>query len=459
MKRTIWGMRYNVFAIALVAVAVGVSGLARAAQESAPRLTLISNVDIFDGQTETLLKSRHVLVKGNRIETVSDEPLAVIQTDNVTMIDGGGRVLMPGMIDAHWHALFATMSMPKLLQSDLSYLTIVGARANRDALMRGFTTVRDVGGNVFALKQATDEGIIDGPRIYPCGSYISQTGGHGDFLGRHDTPTEPCRNLSYLEKSGVTMIADGVPEVTKRAREIMRAGASQIKVMAGGGVSSFYDPIDVTQYSLEEMKAIVAVAESYNTYATVHAFTPDAIRQAIEAGVKCIEHGHLLDEASLKLMAEKGVWLSMQPILDDEDAIPFPEGSENRKKFVQVTDGTDNVYRLAKKLKLKTAWGTDTLFDPELAKKQGKMVAKMQRWYAPHEILKMVTHDNAQLLKLSGPRDPYPGRLGVVEEGAYADLILVDGNPLENLDLVADAEKNFVVIMKDGMIYKNTLGF
>jgi len=457
MKKPVFGMRSNVLAIAYLALAVGVSGFAQAAQESAPKLTLINNVAIFDGQTETLLKNRHVLVKGNRIETVSDEPLAVIQTDNVTMIDGGGRVLMPGMIDAHWHALFATMSMPKLLQSELSYLTIVAARANRDALMRGFTTVRDVGGNVFALKQATDEGIIDGPRIYPSGSYISQTGGHGDFLGRHDTPTEPCRNLSYLEKSGVTMIADGVPEVTKRAREIMRAGASQIKVMAGGGVSSFYDPIDVTQYSLDEMKAIVQVAESYNTYVTVHAFTPDSIRQAIEAGVQCIEHGHLLDEAILKLMAEKGVWLSMQPILDDEDAIPFPEGSENRKKFVQVTDGTDNVYRLAKKLKLKTAWGTDTLFDPELAKKQGKLVTKMQRWYAPYEVLKMVTHDNAQLLKMSGPRDPYPGQLGIVEEGAYADLILVDGNPLENLDLVADAEKNFVVIMKDGKIYKNEL--
>jgi imidazolonepropionase-like amidohydrolase len=230
------------------------------------------------------------------------------------------------------------------------------------------------------------------------------------------------------------------------------------QVMTGGGVSSFYDPIDVTQYSLDEMKAIVAVAESYNTYVTVHAFNPDSIHQAIEAGVKCIEHGHLLGEPTLKLMADKGVWLSMQPILDDEDAIPFPEGSENRKKFVQVTDGTDNVYQLAKKLKVKTAWGTDTLFDPELAKKQGKMVAKMQRRYAPHEILKMVTHDNAQLLKLSRPRNPYPGKLGVIEEGAYADLILVDGNPLENLDLVADAEKNFVVIMKDGKTYKNTLG-
>ena len=174
-------MRLNAFAIALLSVVFCIAGLARATDQPSPKLTLISNVDVFDGKTEKLHKNMHVLVKGNLIETVSNEPLAVIQTDNVTMIDGGGRVLMPGMIDAHWHALFATMPMPKLLQSDLSYLTIVGARANRDALMRGFTTVRDVGGNVFALKQATDEGIIDGPRIYPSGSYISQTGGHGDY--------------------------------------------------------------------------------------------------------------------------------------------------------------------------------------------------------------------------------------------------------------------------------------
>jgi imidazolonepropionase-like amidohydrolase len=195
-------MRLNACVMALLAVVVCISGFARAAEQPSPKLTLISNVNIFDGKTEKLQKNMHVLVKDNLIDTVSSEPLAIIQTDNVTMIGGGGRTLMPGMIDAHWHTLFATIPMPKLLQSDLSYLAIVGAQANRDALMRGFTTVRDVGGNVFALKQATDEGIIDGPRIYPSGSYISQTGGHGDFLGRHDTPTEPCRNLGYLEKAG-----------------------------------------------------------------------------------------------------------------------------------------------------------------------------------------------------------------------------------------------------------------
>jgi imidazolonepropionase-like amidohydrolase len=229
-------------------------------------------------------------------------------------------------------------------------------------------------------------------------------------------------------------------------------------VMAGGGVSSDYDPLDSTQYTAGEMRALVEVANSWNTYVAVHAFTDDAVRQSVEAGVKSVEHGHLLTEKTLKLMAEKGVWLSMQPILNDEDAIPFPPGSANQRKFEVVTVGTDNVYKTAKKLKVKIAWGTDTLFDPALAAKQGKLLAKMKIWFTPYEALKMATADNAELLGLSGPRNPYQqGPLGVIKEGAYADMILVDGNPLENLDLVADADKNFDLIMKDGNIYKNNI--
>jgi imidazolonepropionase-like amidohydrolase len=226
--------------------------------------------------------------------------------------------------------------------------------------------------------------------------------------------------------------------------------------MAGGGVSSLYDPLDVTQYTFEEMKAIVDVAKTWNTYVAVHAFTDASVRQAIEAGVQCIEHGHLLSEETIKLIAEKGVWLSIQPILNDEDAIPFPD-PVSQAKFIETTNGTDKVYKLAKKYKLKLAFGTDTLFDPELARKQGKILTKLTLWFSPYEALKMATHDNAQLLKLSGPRDPYPGKLGVVEEGAYADLLLVDGNPLANIDLVANPDKNFVMIMKDGKIYKNSI--
>jgi imidazolonepropionase-like amidohydrolase len=206
------------------------------------------------------------------------------------------------------------------------------------------------------------------------------------------------------------------------------------------------------------MSALVEVADTWNTYIAVHAFTDAAVKQALEAGVMSIEHGHLLGEDVIKLMAKKGAWLSMQPILDDEDAIPFPEGSPNRAKFITVTAGTDKVYGYAKKHGVKIAWGTDTLFDAGLAEKQGKQLAKMKRWFTPYEVLKMATSDNAELLALSGPRNPYQqGPLGVIKEGAYADLILVNGNPLEDLDLVADAANNFDLIMKDGFIYKNTI--
>jgi len=415
---------------------------------------LITNTRIFDGKSDELTEPRSVLVEQNKIARIAD---AIEIPVNATVIEGDGRTLMPGLIDAHWHSLFCTLPMQTVLSADIAYINHAANKAASNTLMRGFTTVRDVGGNVFGLKRATDEGLLVGPRIYPSGSYISQTSGHGDFRGPNEVPACLCGQLSYLEQSGMTIIADGVPEVTKRAREILRQGASQLKVMAGGGVSSIYDPIDATQYTFDEMKAIVDVAANWNTYVCVHAFTSASIRQAIEAGVQCIEHGHLLDEETLQMIADRDVWLSMQPILNDEDAIPFPAGSPNQAKFEQVTNGTSYVYETAKKLKVKLAWGTDVLFDPELARKQGKLLAKMKRWFTPHEALKQATSTNAELMKMSGPRDPYPGELGVVKEGALADLLLVNGNPLEDIDLIANPDENFALIMKDGKIYKSML--
>jgi len=423
------------------------------AQELKANTTLFKDVKIFDGKNETLAEGMSVLIEGNKIAKIAK---SIPAPAGATVIDAKGKTLMPGLIDNHWHSLFATLPQAKLLQSDMAYINLYAAKANEDALLRGFTSVRDVGGNVFGLKKATDEGLVSGPRIHPSGGYISQTSGHGDFRGPLDVPTNDGTPLDYFQRTGNTLIADGVPEVMRRTREVLRMGATQIKVMAGGGVSSLYDPLDVTQYTLEEMKAIVDVAKTWNTYVAVHANTDAAIRQCIEAGVLSIEHGFLMEEDTVKLMAEKGVWFSMEPILDDEDAIPFPD-PVSRAKFVAVTSGTDKVIKLAKKYGVKTAFGTDTLFDPELAKKQGKLLAKLKRWHTPYEALKMATYDNAQLLKLCGPRDPYPGALGVVEKGALADLILVDGNPLENLDLVGDPDKNFVIIMKNGAIYKNVL--
>jgi imidazolonepropionase-like amidohydrolase len=226
--------------------------------------------------------------------------------------------------------------------------------------------------------------------------------------------------------------------------------------MAGGGVASSFDPLDVTQYSVAELRAAVEAAENWGTYVTVHAYTPRAVRQAIEAGVRCIDHGQLLDEATAKLMAEKGVWWSLQPFLDDRPS-PFPEGSPNRKKQLEMFGGTDTAYALAKKAGVRTAWGTDTLFDAEVAATQGAQLAKMVRWYTPAQVLRMATADNAELLALSGLRSPYAGRLGVVREGALADLLLVDGDPLANIDLIGDPARSILVIMKDGRVHKNTL--
>jgi len=296
---------------------------------------------------------------------------------------------------------------------------------------------------------------VDGPRIYPSLGALSQTSGHFDYRGPNDVPVEPNAPLSYLQKVGHTIIADGVPEVIKRTREVLRMGATQIKAMAGGGVVSAYDPLDVTEYTFEEAKAICDVAKTWNTYVMIHVNTDAAIRMWIEAGAKSVEHGFFIEEETAKLMAEKGVWWSMQPMeVAGEDAVTF-ETDYATAKYKDCVGGLDKVVALTKKYRVKTAFGTDMMFDPSFSSKQGKFLTKLTKWYTPFETLKMATHDNAQLIKLCGPRDPYPGELGVVKEGALADLILVDGNPLENIELVADPGKNFVLIMKDGTIYKN----
>jgi imidazolonepropionase-like amidohydrolase len=225
---------------------------------------------------------------------------------------------------------------------------------------------------------------------------------------------------------------------------------------AGGGVASPYSPLDVTTFTEPELRAAVEAAENWGTYVTVHAYTPASIKRSIAAGVKCIEHGHLMDEATAQLIAERGVWLSIQP-LPEELANAFPPGSQERAKAAEVFAGTDVAYRMARKHKLKTAWGTDILFSAALARRQGGLLAKLERWYTPSEALVMATGTNAELLALSGKRNPYPGKLGVVEEGALADLLLVDGDPLKDIRLIADPAKNFVVIMKDGKLYKNLI--
>jgi imidazolonepropionase-like amidohydrolase len=441
----------------LAAVALGLAGLAGAQTvPGGPRPALLfENVRVFDGTATRLSPPVNVLVVGNLIQSVGVESPSLAADQPVTRIAGGGRTLMPGLIDAHTHIMFGTLPQLAVLTADVGLVHIAAGRGATEMLMRGVTSIRDMGGPVFGLKRAIDTGVVAGPRIWPSGAFISQSGGHGDFRLPTDIPARPG-DYSYSERVNAAAIADDPDMVRKRTREQLQLGASQIKLMAGGGVSSLFDPLDVTQYSVAELRAAVEAAENWGTYVTVHAYTPRAVRQAIEAGVKVIEHGQLLDDATAKLMAEKGIWWSLQPFIEEPDA-RFAEGSPNRIKQKQMQAGTEAAYRLARKYRIRTAWGVDALFDAQAAARQGEWVGRLTRWYTPAEALRMATADNAELLALSGPRNPYPGKLGVVQPGALADLILVDGDPLADISLLADPARRIPVVVKDGVIYKNNL--
>jgi imidazolonepropionase-like amidohydrolase len=441
--------------LAMLVCALTFSAYVAHGQQPDAAVTLFNNVRVFDGKNPSLSAASNVLIRGNLIERISTTPIAVDRSATTRVIDGGGRTLMPGLIDNHWHAMLIRLTPPAMMANDVGYTTLLASAEATATLMRGFTTVRDMGGPAFSLKRAIDEGAVAGPRIYPSGAVITVTSGHGDFRNVTDLPRTLGGMLSRIEQLGGAIIADSPDEVRLRVREQLMQGASQIKLTAGGGVASPSSPLDVSTFTEPELRAAVEAAENWGTYVCTHAYTPATIQRSIAAGVKCIEHGHLMDDASARLIAEKGIWLSMQPFLDAAAASAM--GPAEQARLRQVITGTEAVYGFVKKYKIKTAFGTDILFSKALAERQGSGLVDMIRWFTPAEVLTMATSTNAELLALSGSRNPYPGKLGVVEQGALADLLLVDGNPLENIKLVAEPDKAFLVIMKNGTIHKNTL--
>ena len=435
--------------------AAALSGSPAASQEAEPKSqVLIKNVRVFDGVSDTLSGATSVLIEDNTITSISPGASA---GSGATVIDGGGRVVMPGLIDSHTHLMFSGVTFPEVLFQRPSYETIQGVVMARDTLMNGVTTVRDMAGDTFGLKRAIDEGTIPGPRIYPAGAMISQTSGHADFR----LPVEPNPMfggpLPVPDRKGAGAVVDGVPAVLAATREQLRLGASHVKLAISGSVSGINDPLDTTQFTLEEIQAAVAAAENWGTYVTVHGYTTRAVNQAIDAGIKCVEHGQLLDEETLKRMAREGIWLSIQPFtLCHEDGLT---AAQNAKQAI-VCQGTGQVYEWIKEMpNLKVVHGTDIFISPGPGIGVSEEVEQMERlleWFTPYEILKMSTGNATELLQLSGPRNPYPGDLGVVKEGALADLLLVQGNPLEDIKAVTNRD-NLKIIMKDGVIYKNTL--
>lgn len=415
---------------------------------------LIENVYLFDGKSDRRsAQPVHVLVRDGQIATIATRPIT--PEEGVQVVDGEQRTLMPGLIDAHWHSVLVSPTTVEALTADIAYIHLLAGQVAEATLMRGFTSVRDMGGPSFGLRRAIEEGLISGPRIFPSGAMVSQTGGHGDFRLPYEVPRAGNSPLNYSDKVRVTAIADGSDEVLRKVREQLMMGATQIKLMAGGGVSSLYDPIDVTQYTPDELRAAVLAAENWGTYVAVHAYTSRAVQMALEAGVKSIEHGQLLDEETVRMIASKNAWWSLQPFLDNE--LANPQTGASRVKQLMVSTGTERAFDLAKKHKVKVAFGTDILASGDTGDKQNRLLVTLERWYNPGEVLQIATGNNGQLIGMAGERYGLAGPLGVLEEGAMADMLLVDGDPTADLSLIADPDKNFVLIMKNGVIYKNLL--
>lgn len=432
---------------------VGLLGLEAYALEAPARdgrAVLFRNVRLFDGLGPNTRPGVSVLVVGDRIAEIAGGELA--PPDGARVIEGAGRTLMPGLIDAHWHCMMASLPIARLMTMEEGDIHLAAAAQAERTLMRGFTSVRDLGGPAFPLKRAIDAGIVAGPRIWPCGAMISQTSGHADFRMLWELPGGGAP--SRAEATGMAAVADGRAAVLRATREQLMRGASQIKIAAGGGASSPYDPIDTTQFLTEEIEAAVRAAADWGTYVCAHVYTPTGIRRCLEAGVRSIEHGQLADEDAVKRMADGGAVWSLQPFVE---ALSSERGRTEQQlaKIRQVWEGTDAAYALAIKHGVPLGFGSDILFDAQAAEGQGANLAYLRRWFTPAQALKQATADNAFILGLSGPRNPYPGRIGVVARGAWADLLLVEGDPTENLSLVADPDANFSVIMKGGVIHKD----
>ncbi|MHC5114762.1 MAG: metal-dependent hydrolase family protein [Planctomycetota bacterium] len=434
---------------------------------------LLKNVNVFDGVNGRLASARNVLVEGNVIKTISRRSITV--DDEATVVDGGGRTLMPGLIDGHAHIMINDNFGPVERDHDQYDLAIRATVVVKRYLMDGFTTVRDLGGPAFALRRNIDAGMIPGPRIFPSGAFISQTSGHGDFRDRGDAGFTPnaVSDLSNFERYGIGAVADGVAEVLKATRLNLRNGATQIKIMAGGGGSSRFDPIDTTQYSLDEIKAIVGAAEDWGTYACAHVFNDRAVGRLLDGGVRCFEHAFFISDETMARIAAEGGYVVPQFWGISPDMAKNPLIPESKMEMVlSLGEEYSDFGRRLLKNKVQVVFASDyvgAFADAERARRY-EIWWSTQQLGSNLETLRSMTSTAGKLMAESGPRNPYQaGKLGVVEEGAYADLLIVDGNPLEDISVIGGSQKWFDadpewrpietirLIMKDGVIHKNTL--
>ncbi|MBT8078212.1 MAG: amidohydrolase family protein [Gammaproteobacteria bacterium] len=412
------------------------------------------NVTVFDGRSETTLTSATVLVMDNAIADVGE---GVDVPVDATEIDGKGGFLMPGLIDGHTH--LSLIAGPRELQ-DMHWDEIGAKMAIRaeDTLMRGFTSVRDLGGPVMGLKAAVDDGTVMGPRIYPSGAIISQTSGHGDFRKPRDPHPFLDGGSSQMQELGYYRIVDGPDQVLAAVRENLRNGATQVKLMGSGGVGSDFDPIDSVQFRPEEIRAATQALADWDTYAGSHLHNAAAIKRALENGVMSIDHASQMTDETMKLLKAKGAYMNPQWgwnvfVMQAGFLTDF-----QRQKAAIVLENIDENIRLIRKHDIEVTFNVDAFGPYELW--SGLYAAEFterRKYFSNLQILRQATSVTAGLLAMSGKRNPYPGKLGVIEEGALADIIIVEGNPLDDITLLSNPEENIALIMKDGKIVKNTL--
>lgn len=417
---------------------------------------IIKNANVFDGKNEVLLNKATIVIEDNLVKEITVG--VVDEAEDDVIIDAEGKTVIPGLIDAHVH-MFASESFHILDKMTYDEIVIRSAKIAEEMLMRGFTSVRDVGSPTVGLKKAIDDGYAIGPRIFPSNAAISQTSGHSDYRQNRAQGRTHLGEESPIMKSGAFAIADGVPEVLKAVREQLFMGASQIKVMAGGGASSIYDPLDTNQYTLDELKAAVQAAEDYGTYVCAHIHTAPSMLRAAEAGIKCFEHASLMTEEVARVIAENDIWVCCQyGIAEMVAERKIPLGSELLyQKTERVGKGAVKHIEYIKKYNIKTVYGTDFIGTKEIHANQLSEFTARKKYFGSFEGLKHATGNAHELFKLCTYQNPYPeGKLGVLEEGSYADLIIVEGNPVEDLDVITDTN-NMKLIMKDGKVYKNTL--
>ena len=456
--------------ITMTAGAFALAASVSFAQDALPQ-TLFTNVHAFDGVNEERIENASVLVEGNLIKEVSTD---AIDAPDATLIDGGGRTLMPGLIDGHTHFLFAVNGgVGGAEQTHWQYFGAMGTYAAKEHLHNGFTTVREAGGGVVGpgLKQAIDEGYVEGPRIYPSAAWIGQTSGHQDFVtyGQFD------QTENNLYRLGFSINADGADEVTAAVRKNLSLGASQIKIMVSGGVASVKDPLHSSQMTEAEIRAAVDAAAAWDTYVLTHVYNDSDIKRALEYGVKSIEHGQFMTDETAKLAIEKGAFIVSNLAGSTEGILQHPaysvEGSPTLLKTKQFLAGASNFKTVVNdNPDLKMVFQTDLVFTRGYDLRRG---IDFEKWVLTDYLgnlrsLRAMTSTAGEVMALSGKQNPYPGKLGVIEEGAYADILIVDGNPLEDITVIGassdwlgapDREEipTMRIIMKDGVIYKNTL--